>query len=264
MWLFYQPLRQRFGVVRALADFLAPDFTIIGHRGAAGLVPENTLPSFQRALELGCPMLELDVHRVSDTGREDQLLVLHDSELERTTSGSGELADHDLAHLRSLDAGNGEQIPLLEEVAELINAHRAATGITTVLNVELKGTDTAAATAAFAARHLELPVLVSSFRHSELAAYRQLRPGDWIAPLYARYDPDWPETAARLEACAVNLSSRIATPARVQAIRAAGYLVFVYTVNQLRAARRLEGMGVSGVFTDRPDRLLEDGRWRSS
>ncbi len=248
--------------MRALAEFLAPDFTIIGHRGAAGLVPENTLPGFQRALDLGCPMLELDVHRVADVDDRAQLLVLHDSELERTTSGSGVLADHTLLELRRLDAGGGEQIPLLEEVAELMQAHRARTGVETVLNVELKGKDTAEATAAFAARHPELPLLISSFRHSELTAYRSLRPEDWIAPLYDRYDADWQVTAQRLGACAVNLSWRIATPARVRAMRNAGYAVFVYTVNQLSTAKRLWGMGVSGVFTDRPDRLLRDGRWR--
>ncbi len=246
--------------MRAIADFLAPDFTIIGHRGAAGLVPENTLPGFQRALELGCPMIELDVHRVADA--EAQLLVLHDAELDRTTSGSGEIADHTLAELRRLDAGGGERIPLLEEVAELLIEHRSRAGLETVLNVELKGSNTAEPTAAFAARHPELPLLVSSFQHSELIAYRRLRPADWVAPLYARYDANWQATAERLSACAVNLSWRIATPSRVRAIRSAGYAVFVYTVNQLSTARRLKAMGVSGVFTDRPDRLLADGRWR--
>ena len=104
-------------MVSALADFLPADFTVIGHRGAAGLVPENTLPSFQRALDLGCPMLELDVHRVIDAHQQTQLLVLHDEDLERTTSGTGELAAHTLAQLRRLDAGNGAPIPLLDEDA---------------------------------------------------------------------------------------------------------------------------------------------------
>ena len=248
--------------MRAFTEFLDPEFTVIGHRGAAGLVPENTLPSFKRALELGCPMLELDVHRVTDSHRRPHLVVLHDEDLARTTNGSGDIATQTLTELRTLDAGNGERVPLLDEVAELIAQHDAETNSQTLLNVELKGADTAAATARFAAQHPGLALLVSSFDHTELHAYRKRRPDDWVAPLYGRYDPNWRETAAALRACAVNLNWRLATPARVRAMREADLHVFVYTVNQLRTARRLAGMGVSGVFTDRPDRLLADGRWR--
>ncbi len=244
-------------------EFLNLEFCVIGHRGAAGLVPENTLPSFRCALDHGCPMLELDVHSVaSSTG--NTLIVLHDEELERTTSGRGNVAAQTLTSLRTLDAGGGAQIPLLDEIADLLAAHAIDTSRRTVLNIELKGADTAAPCARFATEHPDLPILVSSFDHDELRRYRKLRPEDWLAPLYARYRDDWQATAAELGACAINLSARIATPARIRAIRDAGYAVFVYTVNRLDAAQKLARAGASGVFTDRPDRLLTDGRWRGA
>ncbi len=85
----------------------------IGHRGAMGHAPENTLLSFRRALELGAHCVEADVYYV-----DHHLMVFHDDRLERTTNGSGYLADHDFETLRSLDAGNGERIPTLGEVFE--------------------------------------------------------------------------------------------------------------------------------------------------
>ena len=74
----------------------------IGHRGAKGHLPENTLPSFRRAIELGCDMIELDVHLV-----EDQLVVIHDNKVDRTTNGSGRVDSFSFEALREMDAGDG-------------------------------------------------------------------------------------------------------------------------------------------------------------
>jgi len=86
-----------------------------GHRGNPAEHPENTLRSFRSAIELGCDLIECDVHLSSD-GR---LVVIHDHTLERTTNGTGLVRDHTSAELRRLDAGAGEKIPLLQEVVEL-------------------------------------------------------------------------------------------------------------------------------------------------
>ncbi len=259
---------------RLLAD---TDFLVIGHRGAAGLAPENTLPSFALALSLGCPMLELDVYACPhEHGEESRstLVVIHDDSVNRTTDGRGDVMAHTLRELRSLDAGDGQPVPLLSEVVDCIRTHAglAHAGPThaeidaidakeapiTALNIELKGPNTAAPVAEFLAQHTDLPVLVSSFDHGELQRFRALAPDCAVAPLYHRYREDWRATAAALGACAVNLNKRIATPARVAAIRAAGYAVFVYTVNTVAEAQRLAARGVSGVFSDRPDRLLSN------
>jgi glycerophosphoryl diester phosphodiesterase len=86
-----------------------------GHRGNPAQHPENTLRSFRSAIAAGCDLIECDVHLSSD-GR---LVVIHDHTLERTTNGTGLVRDHTAAELRKLDAGQGERIPLLQEVVEL-------------------------------------------------------------------------------------------------------------------------------------------------
>jgi glycerophosphoryl diester phosphodiesterase len=105
-------------------------FNCIGHRGACGHAPENTLSSFELAIEMGCPWIELDVYHI-----DGELLVIHDDTLERTTNGTGDVMDQSVAYLRTLDAGDGQQIPTLNEIIELVG-HRAG------INVELKGPDT--------------------------------------------------------------------------------------------------------------------------
>jgi glycerophosphoryl diester phosphodiesterase len=86
-----------------------------GHRGNPAEHPENTMRSFRSAIAAGCDLIECDVHLSSD-GR---LVVIHDHTLERTTNGTGLVKDHSAAELRKLDAGEGEKIPLLQEVVEL-------------------------------------------------------------------------------------------------------------------------------------------------
>ncbi len=104
----------------------------IGHRGAAGLEPENTLRSVRRALEVGADGIEIDVHCL-----DGELVVIHDHSLNRTTNGAGALRHHTLAEARQLDAGKGERIPFLREVLDLVD-RRA------LVNIELKGARTAA------------------------------------------------------------------------------------------------------------------------
>jgi glycerophosphoryl diester phosphodiesterase len=85
---------------------------IIGHRGAPAHAPENTLRSFRTALAMGCNALEFDVQQCAS----GEMVVIHDRELSRTTSGSGAVAAHDAPTLKKLNAGEGETIPLLSEV----------------------------------------------------------------------------------------------------------------------------------------------------
>src|SRR5579862_2625349 len=102
-----------------------------GHRGAAGHEPENTLRSVRKALELGANGIEVDVQLA-----DDHLVVIHDATLDRTTDGTGAVAEKSFACLRSLDAGRSERIPTLEEVFDAVNRQA-------VINVEFKGPGTA-------------------------------------------------------------------------------------------------------------------------
>jgi glycerophosphoryl diester phosphodiesterase len=231
------------------------DFLVIGHRGAAGLAAENTLQSFATALALHCPMIELDVYATAGEKGQTDLLVIHDDKLDRTTNGRGRIADFSTLYLRSLDAGEGQPIPYLEEVVELLDQQLDDTGTVAALNIELKGPSTANPVAEFLTNLTRIPVLVSSFDHKELKRFRELDTSTSVAPLYGPNVDEWPTTAAGLSAAAVNLSKRHANPQRVGQIREAGYRVFVYTVNTPGEAESLKKLGVSGVFTDFPDKL---------
>ncbi|GAA2913088.1 hypothetical protein GCM10011428_29870 [Streptomyces violaceus] len=92
------------------------NFLTIGHRGVMGVEPENTLRSFVAAQEAGLDAIELDLHLSKDGA----LVVMHDTDVDRTTDGSGPIAEKTLAELRALDAGRGERVPVFEEVLEAV------------------------------------------------------------------------------------------------------------------------------------------------
>jgi glycerophosphoryl diester phosphodiesterase len=131
-----------------------------------GHKPENTLASIRKAIELGARCVEADVYLV-----DGHLVVFHDDRLERTTNGKGRLMEQSFDYLRSLDAGDGERIPTLEEVCDAVDSRAG-------LNIELKGSDTAAPVAELLA-HLarrgypKERFLVSSFDHQELVELRR-------------------------------------------------------------------------------------------
>ena len=223
------------------------DRLIIGHRGAAGLAPENTLAGFAHAAALGVHAVELDVHCV-----DGRLLVIHDDRLERTTSGSGDIQCHGIGQLRALDAGGGQPIPFVEEVFEALPPEVG-------INVELKGSATAEPVFAMLRDFgdQQRDVLVSSFNLGELRRFAQLARGAFdVAPLFQRWNGRIPRAAAELGAWAVNLGVRAATRRHVQELRSGGLRVLVYTVNNPVDAQRLFSWGVSGIFTDFPDRMI--------
>ena len=217
----------------------------IGHRGASGHKPENTLSAFAHALELGCEWVELDVYHI-----EDELLVFHDDTLDRCTNGTGNISDQSLAYLRGLDAGQGQQIPTLREVAALIDRKAS-------INVELKGPKTAAPVCSLLDElvsqgwHAD-QFLLSSFYHDELAkADPKYRRG--VLFHKAR---DYFATTDTLGAWALNLSLKIVDADTVKRAHDRGLKVFVYTVNEPDDIDNMRTLGVDGLFSDYPDRVL--------
>ena len=223
---------------------------IIGHRGAAALAPENTLASFREAVRRGVDAVELDVQRCGD-----ELAVIHDDRVDRTTNGAGAVADLSFEALRRLDAGDGERIPTLEEVLDAVPPSVA-------VNVELKGPDTAAPAAERLAG-LDRPLLVSSFDWAELRRFHQRCPGIACAPLCGRWRRGLAEVAGELGAWSVNLADRLATADRLAAIRTWGCRCLVYTVNDVARTRELAALGVAGIFTDDPSRFARGQRPRA-
>lgn len=227
------------------------DFLSIGHRGAAGHAPENTLLSFDTAIRLGAQMVEFDVQRHPSGA----LLVIHDLRLDRTTNGRGRVADSALDYIRSLDAGGGQQVPTLEETLDLIDARVA-------VNVELKIADgTADAVAAVLRKYIAdgwpaEQFLVSSFHLPELENFRAAAPEIPVGVLLGGVPLDWAAAASELEAQSLNLSGEFVDPQLLADARARGLKVYVYTVNERAEMERLRRLGIDGVFTDYPERAL--------
>jgi glycerophosphoryl diester phosphodiesterase len=218
---------------------------IIGHRGAAGHAPENTLRSVAVALDLGVHGVEVDVHLV-----EGRLVVVHDDRLERTTNGRGRVADARFADVRALDAGGGERVPTLDEVAALVLGRAE-------LVVELKGEGTAAAVAAFLdglppARRRD--VIVSSFDHPQLAELRALASDVRLGALVAGVPLGLARFATELGAHAVHMSLECLRAAMVRDAHARGLEAWVYTVNHADDVALCARLGVDAVFSDYPER----------
>jgi glycerophosphoryl diester phosphodiesterase len=230
---------------------------VIGHRGAAARAPENTLAGLRRAKQLGCQAVEFDV-RLSADGA---LVLCHDATLDRTTTGCGRVSAQSLAELRAHDAGvrfgqafAGERVPTLDEALLL------AAELDLVVNVEIKadrGCDYATAAAVAATLHRLRgqigPVLVSSFLPNAVAALRSLVPEVPRGLLFMLVPRSWAETARRVGCAAIGADHRRLRPRRVAEIRAAGYPLLAYTVNDPARARLLFGWGVTSVFSDMPD-----------
>lgn len=223
---------------------------LIGHRGARGLAPENTLRALDAGIAAGCAWLEFDVQRHPS----GELFLLHDLTLQRTTNGHGLASDCDWQALRQLDAGQGQHLPTLDEALDLID-QRAA------VNIELKTWDGTAAAVAdcLRARLAEgwpaEQFMVSSFHLPELYEFKQLLPEIPVAVLLCGVPLDWVACAIELEATALNQSAEFVDVRLLADAKARGLKVFVYTVNDAEEYARLAALGVDGVFTDLPNRL---------
>ena len=221
---------------------------IFGHRGARGHLPENSLPSIALALDQGADWIEIDVQMA-----DGDCWVIHDNTLDRTTNGSGPVADASRETLSELDAGEGAGIPTLAQVMDCV-AGRAG------LNIELKGAGTAGFVAAAIANRVQAGVadwgdyIVSSFHHGWLQAVRTLEPSIPVGALYLGVPVDLAASAEALGAVAVHLGLDFLDPAMIDDAHARGMAAYVYTVNSKADLQRMAALGVDGVFTDYPDR----------
>ena len=214
-------MRQRLEAARAEGRIM-----LGGHRGNPAEHPENTLASFQSAIDVGCDLVECDVHLTAD----GELAVIHDHMLERTTNGTGLVGAYTLAELRELDAGKGQKIPLLEEMFELVR-DRVGLVIETKQNpVPYPGLEEKLA--AVLRRHdMVERTTVISFHHVRIRHLRgraRARPRD-----HRRLPPDRRRRDDARAAGADLFSSYYGTldPQMVEEIRAANGAIGVWTVD---------------------------------
>lgn len=221
---------------------------IFGHRGACGYEPENTLSSFQKAIEIGVDVIELDVY-VLNSG---ELVVIHDDKVDRTTNGNGYVLDYTFEAIRQLDAGNGQFIPTLQEVIDLVN-------MKTTIDIELKGVGTARAVAATISSFLEIGwseeyFMVSSFNSTELVAFSKLMPNIRTGVLIVDIPKDYAAFASSIEAYSINPSYEFITKEFVEDAKSRNLKIFAFTVDGESEVQRMQSLGVDGIFTNYPDK----------
>lgn len=235
---------------------------IIGHRGAAGYAPENTLEGIHTAADMGVEWVELDVKLTKD----QVPIIFHDDTLERTTNGHGPVAALTLEELRDLEAGSwfadsftGIQIPTLEEAIDVLLERDLG------FNLEIKPCpgrekETAEVALDFLSQvwddHERL--LISSFSHVSLETAFDMAE-DWHRGLLLpeEWPENWQELADYLKVSTININGNTCTREQIEMIVDLGKPVLAYTINEPDRGRFLQRWGVDGFFSDVPD-VLKD------
>lgn len=258
-----------------LADhvfFDAPEPWAIAHQGGRGLWPENTLYAFDHAKELGVDVLEMDLRATVD----GEIVVMHDASVDRTTDGSGRVDQMTLAEVQALDAGyrftdapdqfrhrgQGLTVPTLEDVLTRFPDAR--------MILEMKEFTPELATkfcASIKKRRATDRVLVASFGHDAMQTFRNECPNVATSATLREglllYQLNRMQLASLYRSPAVALQipealgeRRVLDPRLLTLAAAFNVKVQVWTVNDEEDMKRLLGMGVHGIMTDYPDRLL--------
>ena len=216
----------------------------IGHRGARAYEPENTLRSFNRAIELGVDAVELDVRRTKD----GEIVVIHDAKVDRTTDGKGQVSELTLDEIKQLSTDKGEKIPTLEEALDFLDKK-------VKILIELKETGLERKVLGFVnAKGLKNNVIVVSFHEEALRKVRELEEEVETGLIYVRHKNP---IKAALELRANYLLSlyRFTHAANVRKAHENGLKVIVWTINKQEEVLDYVKKGVDGVASDKPDIL---------
>ncbi len=235
---------------------------IIGHRGCAGYAPENTLEAIHTAADMGVEWVELDIKITKD----EVPIIFHDDTLDRTTNGSGNVADRTYDELKDLECGSwyadgftGIKIPTFEEAIEVLIDRNLG------FNMEMKPCPGREKDTAEVALDLLSSIwddhnrlLVSSFSHVSLEVAQDMAE-DWHRGLIL--PPEWPENWAELikylDVKTINVEGANVTREQIEDIMDMEKLVLAYTINNPDQARTLQSYGVDGFFSDVPDVIKE-------
>jgi glycerophosphoryl diester phosphodiesterase len=247
---------------------------LIAHQGGEGIRPGNTLEAFRHAWELGAPMSEMDIHSTVD----GSLVLIHDDTVDVTTEGIGPVLGMELTALQTLDAayhwspdggashpfrGQGIRIPTLDEVLDSLPE--------SYFNLELKQVEPSVAAqvcAAVRARGIQERVLAASFSTRALRQFRRECPevatsaGAWEARAFLllhhlRLTRVWTPPFEAIQLPPRSNGFRILTPRLLQSARERNLEVHAWTINDPEEMRDLLELGVDGLVTDFPDRMLE-------
>jgi glycerophosphoryl diester phosphodiesterase len=232
----------------------------VAHRGASGYAPENTIAAFDKAVEMKADYIEIDVQRSKD----GELVIIHDTKVDRTTDGTGNVKDLTFAQIRSLDAGSwkgeqftGEKIPTFDEV---LDRYHGKTGILIELKApELYPGIEEAVAQELKERNLDKPqnekIIIQSFNFESMKKTNSLLPKVPVGVLTSSKADTTVQAlkAFSLYADYVNPSYGIVTEELVNQVHAHGMKIQSWTVRSPEAAEFLLSMKVDGIITDYPD-----------
>ncbi|MBX4187630.1 MAG: hypothetical protein KW793_00655 [Candidatus Doudnabacteria bacterium] len=220
---------------------------IIGHRGAAGLAPENTISSLKAGIDAGVQMIEVDLRQTKDA----KIILSHDPTLLRTHDDRRKISDLTLQEIEQISIKEGRGIPVLSKFLEASKVS---------LNLELKEAG------------MEEQVLseIKSFPHKVLISsslpqvLKKVRTLDGKIPLGFVIGPKmgymWPfmmAIAKQLDLYSIHPIHTLITPVHMKSMRRLGVKVFTWTVNSVHDYLVIKGFGVDGVFTDYPNTIKE-------
>ena len=223
---------------------------IIGHRGAKGHAPENTIKSIQKAIDLGVDGIEIDIFRCAS----GELVVFHDKYVDKLTDGNGSIEKMSLYNIKKLNVLGVEKIPTLKEVFDLIDGK-------VILNIELKGSSTSFLIHQLLNSYFKSSnwtkdkVFISSFNWNELEAFYQLNKEVRIAVLTEGDPIDALPIARKLNAFAINPKHINLNKLNAAKLKDEGFSIYTWTVNKIIDINRMTKIGVDGIITDFPDRV---------
>ncbi len=223
---------------------------VIGHRGAMGHETENTLPSIQKAMDLGVDMIEIDVFKI----KSGEIVVFHDAKLDRLTNAPGNIEDYYIFDLRKVIVDGGHKIPMLQDVLKLIDNKVA-------LNIELKGAGTADRVNHIMNSYIDNRnwtadnFIISSFNWDELKEMRKYNPNVAIAVLTEEDPVDAIPVAKELNAVAINPYFKNLDLEKANEIRDAGFKIYTWTVNEPADIEAMKRIAVDGIITNFPERV---------
>jgi len=223
----------------------------IGHAGAQGYVPRNTLASISKALELHCDMIEFDVHKAK-TG---EIVLIHDKTVNNTTKGNGNVKNLTLKDLKKLDVGDGEKIPTLEEVLNLV-AGRSK------LNIEIKAYDATKNVTKIIQSYVAngaykySDFVVSSFNWLALVKIHILNSQIPLGVLIHTQPLKLAFVLARItNAWAFHPHYKLVDEKMVKKIHNRNMKIFVWTVDEQKDIQKMKQLKVDGIITNYPDRV---------
>lgn len=220
---------------------------VVGHRGAAGLEPENTLRSIRRAIDIGVDAVEVDARRSKD----GELVIMHDPAVDRTTNGKGKVSSFTLKELKTLDAGKGEKIPTFDE---LISAVKGKAG----LFVEIKEPETVRDVVGRVTKAgMAADTTYVSFFHPSLLQAKQLSPSSRCGVIFSCDPADPTKLALDVKADLVLPNHLYTSERTVREAHQRSLLVQTWTVNNTEDLARVRKWGVDGVASDYPNLMVE-------